>query len=85
MIKGKAKEKPNRASGAGEDTEEVMNPMDVDEEGGVLITPLPTSGGIQDLREKLYTKMNSFRCGRDRRDGEIREAEAERMSCWKSD
>ena len=80
VKKGKAKEKSNRAGSAGGgNTEGVMNPvdaMDVDEEDGVSITPLPTSGGIQDLREKLHAKMNSFRRGRDRRDGEIREGEA---------
>ena len=79
MKKRKVKEKPNRAGDAAENTDEVTDAadaMDVDGEDDVSIMPLPTSGGIQDLREKLHAKMTSLRRGRDRGDGEIRQAEA---------
>jgi hypothetical protein len=60
------------AAGAADD-------MEVDEEGEMSIVPLPTTGGIQDLREKLHAKMSSLRRGGARREGrdiEIRDVEA---------
>ena len=46
-----------------EDSHGRVDAMDVDDEADATIVPLPTSGGIQHLREKLHAKMSSFRHG----------------------
>lgn len=59
--------------------------MDVDEAGDTSFAPLPTSGGIQDLREKLHARMNALRrggggaaaTGREGRDADADAKEAE--------
>lgn len=50
------------------DSEDVQDSMDVDEGNDDSIVPLPTSGGIQDLRERLQAKMDSLRRGAQRED-----------------
>ncbi|KAF8503233.1 surfeit locus protein 6-domain-containing protein [Hysterangium stoloniferum] len=55
----KGKGKHTNDAGDGDDDDE-KNGMDVDDED---IMPLPTSGGIESLREKLHAKMASLRRG----------------------
>jgi len=72
--KGKQKEKA-AADEMDVDEEDMDSENDVevgddDEEGvGGSFVPMPTSGGIQDLREKLHAKMASLRRGGNRAGG----------------
>ncbi|KAF8586928.1 hypothetical protein K439DRAFT_1631227 [Ramaria rubella] len=70
--KGKEKLKPVDDDEGDNDEAEATDMMDVDEHNHDIV-PLPTSGGIQDLREKLHAKMSSLRRGGSRiygRDGD---------------
>jgi hypothetical protein len=65
--KGKGRDKLDRVDDAGsEDAADAGDAMDVDEDDDQSLIPLPTSGGIQDLREKLHAKMHFLRRGAQR-------------------